>query len=233
MKRIIVALDLPDIVGEHSILSVASRLDPEYCLVKIGFQGFMAGGPSLISSLKEMGFEVFLDLKFKDIPNTICCAVEEAIKMGVWGVTIHLDSGYEAVHEAVKIARDSDLKLFGVTVLTSMDDNDLFCLGIKRSVISQVSYLADLAVVAGISGIVASAKEVHSLREGVLKKGELIICPGIRPMISTDFGDQKRVSTPENAIKVGADYLVIGRPIVGTDDPGKELMRINKAISNI
>ncbi|AOV17196.1 orotidine 5'-phosphate decarboxylase [Acidihalobacter aeolianus] len=214
--RIIVALDFPE---AEQALSLADVLDPKLCRVKVGFELYVASGASLVSALHDRGFDVFLDLKFHDIPNTVASACRAAAKLGVWMLNVHASGGRSmllAAREAVHAFEHPPL-LIGVTVLTSMDETDLQQIGICKTATEQVLELAHLTYECGLDGVVCSAQEAAALRESIGSEFTLVT-PGIRPMGSA-AGDQKRTLTPSEAVGLGADYLVIGRPITRSTDP--------------
>lgn len=227
--RIIVALDFPD---PAQALDLASRLSPASCRLKVGKELFTCSGPRLIEQLQAKGFDVFLDLKFHDIPHTVAMACRAASKLGVWMINVHALGGrrmLEAAREAVDKAPSGKPLLIGVTLLTSMNGSDLHDIGIPVSVEEQVARLADLARQAGLDGVVCSAQEAHSLR---VRYGPdfCLVTPGIRPQ-GSDLQDQRRTMTPLEAMQAGADYLVIGRPITQAVDPLKAVQSIQVEIS--
>jgi orotidine-5'-phosphate decarboxylase len=225
--RVIVALDFSN--AEQAV-ALADRLDPAQCRLKVGKELFTSAGPALVETLQEKGFEIFLDLKFHDIPNTVAKACRAAADLGVWMVNVHASGGrrmMEAAREAVEGAVHKPL-LIGVTVLTSMSAEDLAELGLSCSPEEQVLRLARLAQISGLDGVVCSPLEVVSLREN-LGQDFCLVTPGVRPKgASTD--DQQRIMTPEDALRAGSDYLVIGRPITQADDPAEALAKINAVI---
>ncbi|SEP92969.1 orotidine-5'-phosphate decarboxylase [Ectothiorhodospira magna] len=229
--RVIVALDYPDAAAA---LALVSRLDPSQCRLKVGFELFVSAGPGLVERLQTLGFEVFLDLKFHDIPNTVAGACRAAARLGVWMVNVHASGGrpmMETAREALEAATTSAPRplLIAVTVLTSMDDADLAGCGINRPVTDQVRYLATLTHEAGLDGVVCSAHEAGEFR-AALGEQFLRVTPGIRPA-TADLGDQKRVMTPFQALTLGATHLVMGRPVTQARDPGAVLTAINSEIS--
>jgi len=220
-EKIIVAIDSPD---AETAKRLAAPLLGEGCLFKIGLQLFTAEGPSIVRDFKSLGARVFLDLKFHDIPNTAREAVRSAAALGVEMTTIHLCGGPRMVADSVFAAKDSGLLVLGVTVLTSMDAESLHATGVPATPASQVLHLAGMGLQCGLRGVVASPLEIHPLRE---KFGDslVIITPGVRPA-GSDAGDQKRVMTPAEAIRAGADHLVIGRPITSAPSPRDALRAI-------
>jgi orotidine-5'-phosphate decarboxylase len=211
--RLIIALD----VGTRAEgISLALALGPFAGWMKIGLQLFTAEGPDLVRAIRETGARVFLDLKLHDIPNTVARAVQSVAKLDVQMLTLHLSGGAEMVHAAVAVAPEN-LLLLGVTVLTSANSETLREIGMAEDVSGQVVRLAEIGANCGIGGLVASAQEIGALREAVGKSLKLVI-PGIRPGGSEEH-DQKRITTPAEAIAAGADFLVIGRPITAAPDP--------------
>lgn len=226
--RIIVALDFPDAA---QALNFTDHLDPKLCRVKVGFELFVASGPSLVTALRERGFDVFLDLKFHDIPNTVASACRAAANLGVWMLNVHASGGRDmllAARDAVSASARPPL-LIAVTVLTSMDETDLKRVGVSRSAADQVLELARLTHDCGLDGVVCSAKEAATLRAAIGPRFTLVT-PGIRPT-GAEVGDQKRVLTPYEAIEQGASYLVIGRPITQAADPLAALNAISSSLA--
>lgn len=225
--RVIIALDYPD---PGQALELATGLEPARCRLKVGKELFTRGGPSLVTQLGGMGFDVFLDLKFHDIPNTVARACSAAADLGVWMLNVHTLGGrkmMEAAREAVD-RQGLPLLLIGVTILTSMDTDDLAEVGLGGSPLDNVRRLAALAQSSGMDGVVCSAREAAALRAA--HGGEFrLVTPGIRPASSAQ-ADQKRVMTPAEAIRAGASYLVIGRPITAADNPLQALLTIESEI---
>ena len=229
-SRIIVALDYD---SQKSALDLASRLDPQLCRVKVGKELFTSAGPSVVESLQNKGFEVFLDLKFHDIPNTCAKAVKAASELGVWMVNVHASGGLNmmlAAKEALDKAQSRTI-LLGVTVLTSMSDEDLVQVGVNVSADEQVLKLAQLVNTSRLDGVVCSAQEAAMLKQ-TLGTEFVTVTPGIRPKGSS-ANDQTRITTPEQALTQGADYLVIGRPITQANDPLLVCQSIFDSISNL
>lgn len=229
---VIVALDTHD---PDAALALAGKLDPALCRVKVGKELFTAAGPALLDALHEQGHEVFLDLKFHDIPNTVQKAVAVAASQGVWMLTVHASGGRTMMEAAREGAREGAARkggreplLVAVTVLTSLDQQDLDELGIQRSTAEQVQRLAALAQNSGMDGVVCSAAEVAGLRE-LLRKDFLLVTPGIRPE-GDSHHDQKRVMTPAAALRAGSSHLVIGRPITRSTRPGERLAAICESL---
>ncbi|MBI1396083.1 MAG: orotidine-5'-phosphate decarboxylase [Betaproteobacteria bacterium] len=228
---VVVALDF-DSAAEA--LAFVARLPRGACRLKVGKELFVSAGPPLVESLQREGFEVFLDLKFHDIPNTVAQACAVAAKLGVWMVNVHASGGarmMEAARDAIQRARHRPL-LIGVTVLTSLGADDLAQIGLAGPTPADAAVrLASLARNCGLDGVVCSAREVVLMRER-LGPEFLLVTPGIRPAGSgTD--DQVRVATPGSAIRDGASYLVIGRPITRAADPASALESINAEISRM
>ncbi|QTH71563.1 orotidine-5'-phosphate decarboxylase [Pseudoalteromonas xiamenensis] len=227
-KKVVIALDYDN---QEAALDFVKQLSPDTCRLKVGKEMFTYFGPEFVKQLVAMGFDVFLDLKFHDIPNTVAKAVTAAAELGVWMVNVHASGGLEMMQKAKAALESYGEKaplLIAVTVLTSMDEAQLKRLGVEKSPAEQVMYLAKLTKEAGLDGVVCSAQEAASLKAelGVDFK---LITPGIRPA-GADAGDQKRIMTPKLAIEAGSDYLVIGRPITQAADPVATLKSINESL---
>lgn len=227
---IIVALDYD---SADAALALAEALDPMLCRVKVGNELFTRGGPALIEALQARGLEVFLDLKFHDIPNTVAAAVRASAELGVWMVNVHASGGgrmMEAAREAVEGFARRPL-LIGVTVLTSMSGEDLQEIGHSDSPAERVLALASLTRRCGLDGVVCSARESAMLREHC---GEAftLVTPGIR-LAGDAAGDQRRVVTPVDALADGSDFLVIGRSITRAEDPVATLVKIHADLSTL
>jgi orotidine-5'-phosphate decarboxylase len=226
--RIIVALDFPDANGA---LALAGRLDPGLCRVKVGSELYTAAGPSLVEKLQASGFEVFLDLKYHDIPNTVAAACAAAAALGVWMIDVHALGGRSMMEAARAALPESGNRprLVAVTLLTSVGANDMAEVGLGGSLQAAVLKLARLAQASGLDGVVCSAQEAADLRREC-GKNFVLVTPGIRP---ADAGqdDQARVATPRAAIAGGGDYLVIGRPITRAPDPLAALRAISSEIA--
>jgi orotidine-5'-phosphate decarboxylase len=218
--KIIVALDFA--TGAEAT-ALVRQLTPEIRFFKIGLQLYTATGPQIVRDIISGGSKVFLDLKLHDIPNTVAGAVESASELGVDMLTIHLAGG-EAMIRAAVDARRNDISILGVTVLTSQTDETLHSIGIGDTIGNQVLRLAKLGVSCGVQGLVASPREIKELR-GAFGEKIMLVTPGIRPT-GSEKGDQKRVSTPREAIDAGADYLVIGRPITAHAEPREAVKKI-------
>lgn len=213
-SKIIVALDYSN---EEQALDFVNKVTPDLCKLKVGKELFTTAGPRFVEKIVEQGFDVFLDLKFHDIPNTVMKACHAAADLGVWMVNVHALGGKTMMQAAKEGVSHSSTKLIAVTILTSMGQDDLNEVGIQTEVKDQVVNLASLANVSGLDGVVCSAKEVSILREN-LAKDFLLVTPGIRPE-GNATSDQKRVMTPAEAMSAGSSYLVIGRPITQSDSP--------------
>jgi orotidine-5'-phosphate decarboxylase len=211
--RLIVALDFPD---TRAALALVDRLRGSTRWLKVGLELYIAEGNSLVAELKRRGYSIFLDLKLHDIPNTVASAVRAAARLGVDMLTVHAAGGPEMITAAVGAA-ESRLTLLAVTVLTSMDADQLEATGVDGTPAAQVERLANLALARGVGGLVCSPNEILSLRKR-FGNDPLLVIPGIRPE-GTDIGDQRRVATPAAAIASGASYLVVGRPITRAEDP--------------
>ena len=218
---IIVAIDETNF---HSASEIINNLDPEKCMVKIGSIAFNSIGHGIIKYAHQNGFDVFLDLKLPDIPNTVKKSIKSLTSLPIKMLTIHTSGGMEMMKAAMEAVSGIDIKVFGVTALTSLSDNDTHNI-FKRTVSEQVSAMLDLAELSGIDGIVCSPHELEIVRK---RKSLLSITPGIRLQDTID--DQKRVMSPKEAIDCGADYLVIGRPITKSNNIKKSLNDIYESI---
>jgi len=227
-QNLIVALDVSSAAAAQKIVAAVGVSALTY---KVGMQLYTAEGPSIVRELVDSGRRVFLDLKYHDIPNTVAAAVREAAGLGVSMLTIHASGGSKMIHAAVEATRSVNpaLMVLGVTVLTSMDEQDLEKVGVRGHVSDQVLRLAGLALTSGCQGVVASALEASELR-AELGKHFLIVTPGVRPA-GKDRGDQSRVVTPTQAIAAGATYIVVGRPITDAANPGAEARAILEQMS--
>lgn len=226
---IIVALDFP---SADKALELVERLEPQRCRLKVGKELFTRGGPALVEQLVGKGYDVFLDLKFHDIPNTVAAACRAAADLGVWMVNVHAQGGrkmMEAAKEALQHSSHQPL-LIAVTILTSMGDEDIHEVGLSGSPADNVKRLAQLAESSGLNGVVCSPREVTMLRETVSDDFKLVT-PGIRPSWAAK-GDQTRITTPADAISLGSNYLVIGRPITAADEPLEALARIETELNS-
>jgi len=224
---VIVALDNMTL---QASLALADKLDPTLCRLKVGKELFTRCGPEVIKALHQRNFEVFLDLKFHDIPNTTAQAVVAAAELGVWMVNVHASAGLEAMSLAKQRLLDKDLDtlLIAVTVLTSMDNEALMQTGITDGLDAQVSRLAQLTKQAGLDGVVCSAQEAKVLKQ-LCGPDFKLVTPGIR-LAEDSADDQKRICTPSQALVDGSDYLVIGRSITQATDPAAKLNKILQSI---
>lgn len=227
--RLIVALDYD---APRAALELARQLEPSQCRLKVGKELFTAGGPQVVEQLLALGFEVFLDLKFHDIPHTVARAVTRAAQLGVWMVNVHASGGARMLHaarEALAAHPGERPRLIAVTVLTSMSAEDLHGIGVERSPEQQVMHLAGLAREAGLDGVVCSPREAAGLRRA-FGPDFCLVTPGVRPA-GAPGDDQRRTLTPAEALAAGSDYLVIGRPITGAADPADACRRIARSLS--
>ena len=223
--KIIVALDFKD---QASTMALVDQLEPSLCRLKVGKELFVRCGPTLVEKLTSRGFDVFLDLKFHDIPNTVAAACLAAADMGVWMVNVHASGGrkmMQAAREAIESCSHKPL-LIGVTVLTSLSRQDIAEIGLDVEPAEQVLRLARLAKASGLDGVVCSPLETTLLKQSVAQDF-CLVTPGVRPA-GSEVGDQQRIMTPEQALRAGSDYLVIGRPITANAEPVKALMAISK-----
>ena len=220
-KRLIVALDVPDLIAAKNLVKI---LYPTIEIFKIGSFLFTACGPEVVNMVHKNGGRVFLDLKFHDIPNTVANAASEVAKMGVFMFNVHASGGTKMMQAAVDAAKKSAAiatkpkpLVLAVTVLTSMDEPELRQMGILRNTEEQVVHLAALSQEAGCDGVICSVEEAIPIRK---QSGSnfIIVTPGIRPA-GAEISDQKRIATPHHAIEAGADYIVVGRPIIEASDP--------------
>ncbi len=227
-RKLIVALDTDT---AEAALQIAGQLDAALCRVKVGNELFTAAGPELVTRLQADGFDVFLDLKYHDIPNTVAKAVAAASRLGVWMLTLHAAGGKDMLKAARLAADDFENPplLVAVTVLTSMAEEDLSQIGVRRTAVEQVQRLAALAQNSGMDGVVCSAAEAADLRK-LLHKDFVLVTPGIRPE-GDPVHDQKRVVTPADAIRAGSSYLVIGRPVTRSRHPAQRLADIHAQLN--
>lgn len=229
--KVIVALDFDE---QAKALQFVEQVDPSKCRLKVGKEMFTYYGPQFVRQLAGMGFDIFLDLKFHDIPNTVAKACLAAADLGVWMVNVHASGGpvmMEKTREALETLGQDRPKLIAVTVLTSMDQAQLNAIGIAGEPNDHVLHLATLTKNAGLDGVVCSAQEASMLKSALGEQFQLVT-PGIRPA-GADVGDQKRIMTPKQAMQVGVDYMVIGRPITQADDPAAALSMINQSIQTM
>lgn len=227
--KVIVALDY---ANEVDALAFVARVSPELCRLKVGKEMFTLFGPAFVRTLVSKGFDVFLDLKFHDIPNTVAKAVAASAELGVWMVNVHASGGLRmmtAAKEALQPYGERAPHLIAVTVLTSMEQDELARVGVSGPLQEHVLRLAALTQEAGLDGVVCSAQEASLLKSRLGKEFKLIT-PGIRPA-GAELGDQRRVLTPVEACAQGSDYLVIGRPITQAADPAATLKSINDSLA--
>lgn len=227
-SRLIIALDFP---SAEQALQFIQPLNPDACKLKVGFELFVSAGPEFVKQLVQAGFDVFLDLKFHDIPNTVASACRAAANLGVWMINVHASGGGKML-TAARTALDefnNPPKLIAVTVLTSMDEEQLISTGVERKPDEQVKYLAKLTASHQLDGVVCSAQEAKTLRN-LLGDEFLLVTPGIRPE-GSDRGDQSRVMTPAKAKVAGVSYVVVGRPITQSAEPLKIIQQINTDLS--
>lgn len=229
-SKVIVALDY---ANAKEALALVDQLDPSLCKLKVGKELFTATGPALVEKLTTKNFKVFLDLKFHDIPNTVAKACEAASNLGVWMLNVHASGGSEMMQAALEGINKTQNKphLIAVTILTSMKQKNLDEIGINNNIENQVIKLAKLTQQNGLHGVVCSGLEAQLLRQETDKQF-LLVTPGIRPA-STNKDDQSRVLTPQQALRSGADYLVIGRPITQAANPIEALQAINNEIQSL
>ena len=222
-NKIIIPLDL----DHSSAINIAKKLNPDLCRLKVGSQLFTSSGPKIISELNDLKFDIFLDLKFYDIPNTVYESVKSAVDLGVWMVNVHASGGAKMLESAKKAIEsvNSSTILIAVTILTSFSKENMANLGIS-DLDKHILNLGKLAYDCGLDGVVCASTDTQSIKKN-FGKNFLTVTPGIRPAWSS-LDDQSRVSTPAEALRNGSDFLVIGRPITGSKDPIKALERIYK-----
>ena len=225
-NRIIIPLDME----YTSAVSIADKLDPKICRLKVGNQLFTSSGPKILKTLHDKGFEIFLDLKFHDIPNTVYESVRSAANLGVWMINVHASGGSKMLDASKKALEGFDKPplLVGVTILTSISEEILTEIGLNN-LDKQVKRLTKLAQRSGLDGVVCAASDASKVKQ-TCGESFLTVTPGIRPK-DADLNDQSRTSTPKEAIANGSDFLVIGRPITGSEDPKNALENIYKEVS--
>ncbi|HBK1508503.1 TPA: orotidine-5'-phosphate decarboxylase [Escherichia coli] len=225
---VVVALDYHN---RDAALAFVDKIDPRDCRLKVGKEMFTLFGPQFVRELQQRGFDIFLDLKFHDIPNTAAHAVAAAADLGVWMVNVHASGGARmmtAAREAlVPFGKDAP-RLIAVTVLTSMEASDLADLGVTLSPADYAERLAALTQKCGLDGVVCSAQEAARFKQ-VFGQEFKLVTPGIRPQ-GSEAGDQRRIMTPEQALAAGVDYMVIGRPVTQSVDPAQTLKAINASL---
>ena len=225
-SKVIVALDF---ASDKAAMQLVEKLNPELCKLKVGKELFTRCGPALVKDIVASGFDVFLDLKFHDIPNTVARACESAAELGVWMVNVHSMGGVAMMEAARSVLSHDDAPLLiAVTLLTSSGEKELSAMGIDQSPADFVKRLATMTQQAGLNGVVCSAQEAPMLKQ---QCGDdfLLVTPGIRPE-NASADDQNRIMTPKKAVENGSDYLVIGRPVTQSDDPVRVLQEINAQI---
>ena len=225
-NRIIIPLDME----YTSAVSIADKLDPNICRLKVGNQLFTSSGPKIVKTLHDKGFEIFLDLKFHDIPNTVYESVRSAANLGVWMINVHASGGSKMLDASKKALEGFDKPplLVGVTILTSISEEILTEIGFNN-LDKQVMRLTKLAERSGLDGVVCAASDASKVKQ-TCGESFLTVTPGIRPR-DADLNDQSRTSTPKEAIANGSNFLVIGRPITGSEDPTNALENIYKEVS--
>lgn len=231
-SKIVVALDFQE---AKQAIALVNQLDPTLCKLKVGKELFTSAGPNFVEQLVAKQFDVFLDLKFHDIPNTVSKACEAATKLGVWMLNVHASGGSAMMEAALEGVDKGSVNaksahLIAVTVLTSMNQSALNEIGVETSVEQHVLRLAKLTQKSGLAGVVCSAQEATLLRQHTANDF-LLVTPGIRPAFAS-VDDQSRILTPSQALKAGANYLVIGRPITQASEPLEALSRILQEIQN-
>ena len=227
MKPLIVALDVE---SEQEAIGLVRRLKPQVDLFKVGPVLFLKYGGALLAKIRSLGAQIFLDMKFHDIPSVVAKAVERAGEWGVYSATIHIAGGAEMMKAAARVPNRP--LLWGVTVLTSLDRSDLLRLGIRRSVGQQVKRLAQEARAAGLDGVISSVEEASTVKKACGRRFQ-VVTPGIRAPRSgrsRRADDQKRVRTPKDALRRGADFFVMGRPVLEARDPVKMVKSVYKTI---
>ncbi len=231
-SKVITALDFSK---ASDALAFANTIDPNLSRVKVGKELFTRAGPQVVTELSRLGFDVFLDLKFHDIPNTVAAAVTASCELGVWMVNVHASGGQRMMDAAATAVHNagSDTLLIGVTILTSMTDEDVKGVGYSKSAADQAVDLAVLAAQSGLDGVVCSPQEVPRIQDSVssIKADFLTVTPGVRPAVKASGSllasdDQRRTMTPSEAVQNGSDFLVIGRPITQAVNPNEALASI-------
>lgn len=227
-NRVIVALDYPQ---QQQAMNLVDQLAPEHCRLKVGKEMFTRLGPAFVEMLISRGFDVFLDLKFHDIPNTVAAACDAAADLGVWMMNMHASGGRKMMETAASRLANRQHRplLIGVTILTSLSQEDIEEVGYTGSPADNVLRLATLAESCGLDGVVCSPRESALIRQQV-SDAFALVTPGVRPA-SAALDDQKRVMTPGDAMQAGSTYLVVGRPITGAQDPVAALAAINAQVS--
>lgn len=219
--KVIVALDYDN--SDDAIL-MAKTLDPNLCKVKVGLELFLSCGPRIIDQLHELGYKIFLDLKFHDISNTVEKSCIVASKLNVWMLNLHSSGGTKMMSNAIKKFVKKKPLLIGVTILTSLDQNEISEIGYLREIDEQVLHMAELCYKSNLNGVVCSVSEVEAIKKR-FSNNFICVCPGIRNY-NDDQNDQKRIHTPAMAAKSGADYIVVGRPITKSNNPLESLKKV-------
>ena len=229
IPHIIVALDYNK---ENNALDIAKILDPSLCILKVGLELYVSCGPKIVNALHKLGYKVFLDLKFHDIKNTVIKSSLVAADLGVWMINVHSSGGVEMMSGVANAIKENNYSTLvtGVTILTSLDNDDIKTIGYSNNTKDQVMKMAALCYDSGLNGIVCSAHEAKNIKNE-LKDNFICVCPGIR-RTEDNKDDQKRIMTPAMAANNGADYIVVGRPITNSKNPLKSLIKIKKEFNN-
>ena len=229
IPHIIVALDYNK---ENKALDMAKILDPSLCILKVGLELYVSCGPKIVNALHKLGYKIFLDLKFHDIKNTVIKSSLVAADLGVWMINVHSSGGVEMMSGVANTIKENNYRTLvtGVTVLTSLDNDDIKTIGYSNNTKDQVMKMAALCYDSGLNGIVCSAHEAKNIKNEI-KDNFICVCPGIR-RTEDNKDDQKRIMTPAMAANNGADYIVVGRPITNSKNPLKSLIKIKKEFNN-
>ena len=229
IPHIIVALDYNK---ENEALDMAETLDPSLCILKVGLELYISCGPKILKALHKLGYKIFLDLKFHDIKNTVIKSSLVAADLGVWMINVHSSGGVEMMSGVANAIKENNYSTLvtGVTILTSLDNDDIKTIGYSNNTKDQVMKMASLCYDSGLNGIVCSAHEAKNIKNK-LKDNFICVCPGIR-RTEDDKDDQKRIMTPAIAANNGADYIVVGRPIINSKNPLESLIKIKKEFNN-
>jgi len=229
IPHIIVALDYNK---ENKALDMAKILDPSLCILKVGLELYVSCGPKIVNALHKLGYKIFLDLKFHDIKNTVIKSSLVAADLGVWMINVHSSGGVEMMSGVANTIKENNYSTLvtGVTVLTSLDNDDIKTIGYSNNTKDQVMKMAALCYDSGLNGIVCSAHEAKNIKNEI-KDNFICVCPGIR-RTEDNKDDQKRIMTPVMAANNGADYIVVGRPITNSKNPLKSLIKIKKEFNN-
>ena len=229
IPHIIVALDYNK---ENKALDMAKILDPSLCILKVGLELYVSCGPKIVNALHKLGYKIFLDLKIHDIKNTVIKSSLVAADLGVWMINVHSSGGVEMMSGVANTIKENNYSTLvtGVTVLTSLDNDDIKTIGYSNNTKDQVMKMAALCYDSGLNGIVCSAHEAKNIKNEI-KDNFICVCPGIR-RTEDNKDDQKRIMTPAMAANNGADYIVVGRPITNSKNPLKSLIKIKKEFNN-